>query len=90
MELCPKGSDDVQFLSAADQLREITRAYYLVMYSSDGSTKINPRETALIFRTLRTRLWYLKLLVRAYPSWLMRYLLWDSAPMNISSKPTQS
>jgi len=78
------------FLSAADQLREITQAYYLLLYSPDGSTKINPQEITLIYRTLRFGLWYLWLLARTYPSVVMHYLLWDSVPMNIRSKQTQS
>jgi len=85
-----EGSKEAEWLfSAADQLREITRSYYLVLYSPDGSSKINSRETALIYRTLRIRMWYLWLLVRAYPFWLLRNFLWDSAPKISSLKPTQ-
>ena len=85
------GSKEAEWLSpAADQLREITRAYYLVMYSPDGGAVIDPRETALTYRYLRSRMWYLWLLVRAYPYRLTRYFLWDSAPMIISLRPTQT
>jgi transglutaminase-like putative cysteine protease len=85
-----RGSKEADWLlSGADQLREITRAYYLVLYSSSEDSRFNPLEIALTYRTLRTRLWYLWLLVHAYPSRVLRYLLWDSAPMIISSKPIQ-
>lgn len=77
-------------IPAIDLLRDLTRAYYLVNYSSAGSKSVNPRETALTFRNLRSRLWYLWILVHAYPYWLLRFFLWDSAPTIISPAPKQS
>ncbi len=86
-----KGSKEAEWLLyAADLLREITRSYYLVLYSSDSGASVNPLETAQNYLRLRSRMWYLWLLVRCYPFRFLRYFLWDSAPMIISSKLTQS
>ncbi len=84
-----RGSKEADWiLIGTDQLREITRAYYLVIYSSDQEA--NFADLALTYRTLRTRLWYLWLLAKAYPYRALRYFLWDNAPMIISPESTQS
>ena len=77
-------------LSGTDLLREITGAYYRVMYSPAQGSAVNSKITAGNFRLLRTKLWYLWILVRAYPYRITRFFLWDSAPMLISSRPIQS
>ncbi len=85
-----KGSKEVDWiLVGADQLREITREYYLAIYSQEKERKLNPTEMAQIYRTLRTRLWYLWLLVHAYPYRVLRYFLWDTPQMLIKNEPTQ-
>ena len=76
--------------SATYQLREITGAYYLVLYSQTPDQGINSKEIALAFRTLRLRLWYLLLLVRCYRYRILRYFLWDSAPIIISRQTKQT
>ncbi len=86
-----KGSKEAEWLFyGADLLREITRSFYLVMYSPDQGASIGILDTAQKYRVFRSRMWYLWFLVRMYPFRLMRYFLWDSAPMVISSRPTQS
>jgi len=85
-----KGSKEADWiLVAADQLREITRVYYLAIYSQEKEIRLNPTEMALIYRTLRTRLWYLWILVHAYPYRVLRYFLWDTPQMLIKNEPTQ-
>ncbi len=85
-----KGSKEAEWaLYGADLLREITQSYYLVLYSPGRGEGLDLQETAHNFRDFRFRLWYLLLLVRAYPYRLLRYFLWDSAPMIIGTRPTQ-
>jgi len=76
--------------SATFQLREITRAYYLVLYSQTPDQGINNKEIALAFRTLRFRLWYSLLLVRSHRYRILHYFLWDSAPIIVSRQPKQT
>ena len=75
-------------LDAVHILRELTHRYSLVLYSPKRGVGINTQETALMFRQLRPRLWYLWLLVRAFRFRLIRYFLWDSLPLTSISKPT--
>ncbi|RLD02138.1 MAG: hypothetical protein DRI46_01295 [Chloroflexi bacterium] len=86
-----RGSKQAEWLLYGSHIiREITRQYYLVLYSPDQGAGINSQETAILFRDLRSRLWYLWLLIKAYPYRIPRFFLWDSAPMLISSKPNKS
>ena len=80
-----RDSKEVEWLMyAADLLQDITHAYYQTFYSPSGGMNIDPEEIILKYRNLRIRLWYLWLLVRAYPYRVIRYFLWESAPLNIS------
>lgn len=86
-----RGSKQAEWiLYGSHIIREITRQYYLVQYSPDQGAGINSQDTAILFRDLRSRLWYLWLLIKAYPNRITRFFLWDSAPMLISSKPSKS
>jgi len=86
-----KGSKQAEWLLyGSDIIREITRIYYLVLYSPDQGAGISGRDIAFLFRDLRARLWYLWLLTKAYPYRIARFFIWDSAPMIISSKPTKT
>jgi hypothetical protein len=85
-----KGSKEAEWLLyAEDILRELTRLYYLVLYSPERGVGINTQETTMMFRQLRPRLWYLWLLIRLYRIRILRFLLWDSVPIVTTAKPTQ-
>ena len=77
-------------LEAIDLLKEITWIYYLVLFHPDHGQGIQTREIALIYRRLRFRLWYLWLLVRIYPSQVLRFFLWDEEPLMIHPYLKQS
>lgn len=82
-----KGSREADwFLAALNPLRKITRDYNLVLYAKPGQEQISTRETSQAFRLLRPRLWYLWLLGRSYHSRVLRYFLWNTAPMTISKQ----
>jgi hypothetical protein len=86
-----KGSKEAEWLFyGIDILREINRSYYIYLYGPEQNQSIATRDSILQFRQLRPRLLYLLLLVKAYPYRIPRYFLWDSAPMIVSSGPTQS
>ena len=84
-----KGSKEAEWLlTGSDQLREITQAYYLAIYSHDKNERLNSADLMLSYRTLRNRLWYLWLLVHAYPYRILRFFLWDNPQMLIDIGPT--
>ena len=86
-----RGSKQAEWiLYGSHIIREVTRRYYLTQYSPDQGANLDNRDIAILFRDLRSRFWYLWLLVRAYPYRLPRFFLWDSAPMLINSPPTKS
>jgi hypothetical protein len=86
-----RGSKQSEWLLYGSHIvRELTRLYYLSQYSPDQGSEINSKDIAILFKDLRSRLWYLWILVKAYPYRIPRFLLWDSAPMLISSTPTKS
>jgi len=74
------------FLAGLNPLRRITRDYNLVLYSKPGQEQISTRENSQAFRLLRPRLWYLWLLGRSYRSRVLRYFIWNTAPMTISKQ----
>jgi transglutaminase-like putative cysteine protease len=84
-----KGSKEADWLlTGSNQLREITQAYYLAIYSHDQDERVNSTDLMLSYRTLRNRLWYLWLLVHAYPYRILRFFLWDNPQMLIDIGPT--
>ncbi len=86
-----RGSKQADWLLyGADLIRELTRVYYLDQYSPDKGIGLDSKDTALLFRDLRVRLWYLWVLIKAYPYAIPRFLLWDSAPMLIRSSTNKS
>jgi transglutaminase-like putative cysteine protease len=86
-----KGSKEAEWLLyGSDLLREITRNYYQVLYSSNQNLAIESQELIDLYRELHKRLWYLLILVKAYPYRITRYFLWDNAPMIVRSGSTQS
>ncbi len=85
-----RGSKQAEWLLYGPHIiREITRIYYLALYSPDQGAGLDRKGTAILFRDLRSRLWYLWLLIKVYPYRIPRFFLWDSAPMLIRSKPTK-
>jgi hypothetical protein len=70
-------------LDAESLLTDITRIYYLVLFHPDHGQGIQIKETALIYRMLRNRLWYLWFLIRIYPNHFLRIFFWENAPLSI-------
>lgn len=82
------GSKRAEWLLEAESLlKEITWTYYLVLFHPDHGQGIQTRETALIYRMLRTRMWYLWLLVRVYPNHFLRFFFWENEPLSIPAYP---
>lgn len=79
-------------LDIQPQFAELTDAYYKVLFSPQGGELIQSRGIVNTYQKIRPRLWYLGLLIRSYPYRILRFFLWDSAPMfitNLSRKSTE-
>jgi transglutaminase-like putative cysteine protease len=70
-------------LDAKSLLKETTWTYYLVLFHPDQGQGIQTKQTALIYRMLRIRLWYLWLLIRVYPNRFLRFFFWEDEPLSI-------
>ena len=70
-------------LDGKSLLKETTWTYYLVLFHPDHGQGIQTKQTALIYRMLRNRLWYLWVLIRVYPNQFLRFFFWEDEPLSI-------
>jgi len=77
-------------LGIQPQFAELTEAYYKVLFSPQDGRLIESRQIVNTYLKIRPRLWYFELLIRSYPNKILRFFLWDSAPMFITNLSRKS
>ncbi len=81
-----RGSTQADWLLAGEQsINLFIDNYICSLYSANKTPPIESQALMQLFKQIRPRLWLLWVLKRAYPNRLMRIMLWDQAPVTIST-----